>query len=314
MSLTKGGWRLWLAAGVGVGLAALAACSTSRSPLAAVEGYARAVYARDYASAYDYLSADDQAVISKDAYVAQYETFEGAQLEIAKRLAARIEFQNPQVMQTGNSATVTVHVRAPDGNAPPVAEILDEASKEGADTSALRTKLDELLRPGQVPFLEGDQTFELRRAWGRWGVYLHLGEAALINFTAGVQAGLPWEFEPLQASARLLPGDTVRAQFRIKNLSDQTLTGKADEDTVPEALADHLYFYQCFCMFRLTLAPGEEQTLTVVVALTEPLPAGQQELEVHYDFYPLEAFPESEEEMHETEGTEGTQGNVGTSP
>ena len=58
-------------------------------------------------------------------------------------------------------------------------------------------------------------------------------------------------------------------------------------------------------MFQLTLAPGEEQTLTLVIALTEPLPADQKELEVHYGFYPIEAFPETGGEMHE-EGTQGT--------
>jgi hypothetical protein len=273
--------------------------------LAAVEGYAQAVYARDYAAAYDYLSADDRAAISKEAYVAQYDSFEGAQLEVARRLAALIEFQKPQVTEAGESATVTAHVRAPDGNAPAVAEILDQASAEGAEVAALNAKVDDLLRSGQLPFLEGVQTFELRReasplghrTSGRWGVDLRLREAVLVSFTAGVQAGLPWEFEPLQPSARLLLGDLVQVQYRVKNLSNQTLTGKADEDTLPEALADHLHFLQCFCMLQLTLDPGEEQTLTIAVALTEPLPVGNNELDVHYDFYPLEAFPKSEEDL-----------------
>jgi hypothetical protein len=190
-------------------------------------------------------------------------------------------------------------VRVPDGNAPAVAEILDEAGKEGADIAAPRAKLDELINSGQLPFLEGDQTFELQRAREGWGVSLRLGEAARVTFTAGVQAGLPWKFEPLQTSARLLPGDLVQAHYRVKNLSDQTLTGKAAEATFPEALADHLYFLQCFCMLQLTLDPGEEQLLTVAVVLKEPLPAGRQELEVRYDFYLIEAFPEDEgEHMH----------------
>lgn len=289
-------YALGLTAGVALGLIGLAACA-ARSPLAAVKGYAQAVYARDYASAYDYLSADDRAAFSKEAYVAQYDSFVGAQLEVARRLAALIEFQNPQVTESGAAATVTAHVRAPDGNAPAVAEILDQASAEGAEVAALRAKVDDLLRSGQLPFLEGEQTFELRRASGRWGVDLRLREAVLVSFTAGVQAGLPWEFEPVQSSARLLLGDLVQVQYRVKNLSNQTLTGKADEDTLPEAFADHLHFLQCFCMLQLTLDPGEEQTLTIAVTLTEPLPVGNNELDVHYDFYPLDAFPESEEEI-----------------
>ncbi len=282
---------------IGLSLILLVACS-SASPQQSVESYARAVYAREYASAYDFLSVEDQAALAKDAYVAQYESFTGAQLEVTRHLAALIEFQNPQVIENGEAATMTVQVRAPNGNAPDIATIFDEARQTNADSAALRAKVDELLRSGELPFIEGEQTFELRRASGQWGVHLRLSEAALVKFTASVQAGLPWSFEPLQTSARLVPGDTVRVQYRVKNLSDQTLTGKADEGTFPDSLADHLYFYQCFCMFQLTLAPGEEQTLAAVVILRQPLPAGQNELEVRYDFYPMDAFPESEGEGH----------------
>ncbi|MGQ0601097.1 MAG: cytochrome c oxidase assembly protein [Anaerolineales bacterium] len=282
---------------IGLSLILLVACA-SASPQQAVESHARAIYARDYASAYDFLSADDRAAFAKDAYVAQYESFTGAQLEVARHLAALIEFQNPQIIENGEVATVTVQVRAPNGNAPAIAEVLTAADQDGAEVAALRAKVDELLRSGELPFIEGEQTFELRRASGRWGVHLRLSEAALIRFTASVQAGLPWSFEPLQTSARLVPGDTVRVQYRVKNLSDHTLTGKADEGTFPDSLADHLYFYQCFCMFQLTLAPGEEQTLAAVVILRQPLPAGQNELEVRYDFYPIDAFPQSEGDGH----------------
>jgi len=287
-----------------------------RQPLSAGNrgGYARAVYARDYPSAYDYLSADDWKAVSREAFVAQYGSFEGVQLAVSRHLAGIIEFQNPQVAEVGDSATITFHVRVPDGNAPAVAAILDQASADGADTASLGAEVDALLRSGELLFLEGDQTFELKRTSGRWGVDLRLREAALVTLTAGVQAGLPWKFEPLQTSARLLPGDRILAQYRVKNLSNQTLTGKADEDTFPETLADKLYFYQCFCMIQLTLAPGEEQTLSVVVALTEPLATDQKELQVHYDFYPIEAFPDSEEGMHESKGTQGTEGTAGTPP
>ena len=308
---SESSFKVW--PGLLIGLTILVACST-RTPLATVEAYARAVYARDYPSAYDYLSADDREAVSRKAYVAQYDSFEGAQLSIGRHLAGLIEFQNPQVAETGNEATVTFHVRAPDGNAPAVAAILDQAAAERADAAALKAEVDDLLASGELPFLEGNQSFEMKRSSGRWGVDLRLGEAALVTFSAGVQAGLPWKFEPLQSSARMLPGDRVLAQYRVKNLSNQTLTGKADEDTFPETLADKLYFYQCFCMIQLTLAPGEEQTLSVVVALTEPLATDQKELQVHYDFYPIEAFPDSEEGMHAGKGTQGTEGTAGTPP
>ena len=278
--------------GILVGLITLAACA-STSPIGAVEAYARAVYARDYGPAYDYLSAADRAALSEEAFVAQYENFDGAQLQIAQQLAGLIEFKNPQVVEDGDTALLTAHVRAPDGNAATLAQILHEAGRPDADTATLRAQLNELVQSGQLPFIEVDQSFELRRDAGRWTIYLAYDQAALVNFTADVQAGLLWEFEPLQGSARLLPGDSVRAEFRIKNISHQTLSAKAKVATLPTALADHVYFYQCFCMLQTTLAPGEEQIMSVVIGLVKPLDAGQNELEVHYDFYPLDAFPQS---------------------
>jgi hypothetical protein len=269
----------------------LSSCAGA-APLDVVEDYARAVYARDYAPAYDTLSAADRAALSKEAFVAQYENYDGARLDLARRLAALIEFQNPQVIESGDSATVTAHVRAPDGNAAAVAQILHDAGQPRADVAQLRAEFDDLVQSGQLPFIEVDQTFELRRDAGRWAVYLSYDKAAQINFTADVKAGLPWEFEPLQPSARLLPGDAVRAEFRIRNISDQKVSAKAKVQTLPLELSDRLYFYQCFCLLQTTLDPGEEQIMSVVVGLVEPLDAGQNELEVHYDFYPLDAFPE----------------------
>lgn len=272
-------------------LAILSACAGS-APLDVVEDYARAVYARDYAPAYEYLSAADRAALSKEAFVAQYENFDGAKLDIAQRLAALIEFQNPQLTETGDTAMLTAHVRAPDGNAAAVAQILHDAGQPDADVAQLRSKFDDLVQTGQLPFVEVDQTFELRRDAGHWAVYLSYDKAAQINFTADVKAGLPWEFAPLQPSARLLPGDSVRAEFRIKNISDRAVSAKAQVRTLPLELSDHLFFYQCFCLLQTTLDPGEEQIMSVVVGLVEPLADGQNELEVHYDFYPLDAFPE----------------------
>jgi hypothetical protein len=151
-----------LAWALGLGVVALAACS-GRTPQAAAEAYARAAYARDYGTAYDYLSADDQAVVSPAEYAGQYEVFEGVRLEVAQHLAALIEFQNPRVVEVGQTATLTVHMRAPDGNAAVLATILEHAARPGADAGALRAQVDELERLGQL--LEAAGGWRLAWAW-----------------------------------------------------------------------------------------------------------------------------------------------------
>ena len=61
--------------------------SESNRPLATVDGYLRAIYARDFAQAYDYLSSADRQVRTRQNFVNSQGAYSGFTLEVARRLA-----------------------------------------------------------------------------------------------------------------------------------------------------------------------------------------------------------------------------------
>jgi hypothetical protein len=254
------------------------------------------VWARDFAAAYDLLSAEDQAQQAEDSYVAQHDPFDGSALALLRHMAGHIEFSGVQVELAGDAATVTMHVRVPDGNDADVSQILyarpNDSPLSEAEVSEQRARLDTLWANGQIDVLEGDYEMALKRQAGRWGVAIGLANAVRVRLSGGVQAGLPWEFGPLVDEVLLFPGQMATVTYRARNLADHAVSGKATEVTLPAEQAGALFFAQCFCLLQETLQPGQEATMVAVLRLDRPLPAGA-ELSVHYDFYPAEAFPPS---------------------
>jgi len=296
-----------LAIGVGTGgiLAARQWGLGSLPPGDVALAYARAVYARDYAAAWAFISSTDKQYKTREQYLAENESFTGAEQDLADTLASWIQFTETNVKIEGDRATVTAHVKAPNGNQPEVYEILKAADGEGeltnAERQALFERLQSLYAIGQIEILEGDQIFLLTRQpsrnlpllhRGNWQMVMEWAGAIVVKLTAEVSPDLPWDFYPLQPEVRTLPGETVRAMYRVINRTDQTITGKAKHFLLPEEFEEYFTSIQCFCMIQQTLKAGESQDMTLLFRIDYDVPAEVRELENRYVYYPLESFPE----------------------
>lgn len=284
--------------------------SEMSTPPAVVKQYIARVYARDYARAYELISKKDQAVKPRENYLRENDPFSGFILELARRLASHIEYEAIQVEQQGDHVTVTVEGRVPDGNAAAVRQILyadPRAFKEWgeelpeAERQASLQKLDRLRKRGQLPMFEVEQTFELVKEQGSWRLFENWRSAVRVHLSGEVKAGLPWEFEPAQQVVRVKPGETARTVYRAKNLSDQVVTAKARHIDKPEESARFMEVVQCFCLIQETLKPGEEKELPLAFRVAWGIPDGVTDLYVHYEFYPIESFPEDESTQEEHE-------------
>lgn len=292
-----------VAAGVlAAGLVGLVSRSEARlGPEAVVRQYVASVYAHDYGRAYEFISEADQAVKSRPEYLRENSPFTGFTLQAARQLASYIEFQEAQTEQQGDRATVTMKFVVPDGNAEVVKEILfpnpaprvsegDELSE--SERSALLEKLDRLHKNGQIPTFEGEQTFELKQEQGRWRIVENWAEAVRVHFSAEVKDGLPWEFEPVQEVVLAKPGETLQTAYRAKNMTEQFVTAKARHIDSPEEYVDFLEIIQCFCFIQQTLKPGEEAEMPLVFRVEWDVPNEVKDFYVHYEYYPIESFPE----------------------
>jgi cytochrome c oxidase assembly protein subunit 11 len=72
-----------------------------------------------------------------------------------------------------------------------------------------------------------------------------------------VASGLPWSFEPVEREVILRVGENRLAFYRVKNLSNETLTGTATFNVTPAEAGAHFMKVHCFCFEEQTLKPGE---------------------------------------------------------
>jgi hypothetical protein len=260
---------------------------------AVIKDYIKAIYSRNYSKAYELTSTSDRQFKTLEDYVRENGPFTGLTLELAEKLASFITYKDIKTEIQGDRAKVTVNLSLPDGNAPEVEGILvEEERPKGASREELLEKLEALQKSGKIPLVEGEQSLELIRENKDWRVFLNWGSGVRVTFKGVVKNNLPWSFEPVQKLVLIQPGETLQNVYRVKNLSDKPVTGKALHGIEPRSQGSYLRIIQCFCFLEETLQPGEEKELPLTFQLSWDTPKEVKELEVTYEFYPLEFFEE----------------------
>jgi hypothetical protein len=144
--------------------------------LTVLQSYMAAVYARDYATAYQWISAADRRVKSLAHYEQDNQPFTGASLVLAQRLAREMVIREAVVERQGDRATVRTTLSLPDGNAEDVSRLLlapggfEEAPRN--ELEERMAKLEALIASGQLPRLEVEDTWTLVRDPSGWRILL----------------------------------------------------------------------------------------------------------------------------------------------
>ncbi len=288
-SMTSG-FRCAAASALLLLLSATSALATG--PEQAVEAYLRAIYARDFPTAYRMLSPDERKPEAE--YLAQNPSLTGWALDFSRYLASLIEFKDVKVESDGTVAVVAFAANLPDANAATVRDLtasFDEAVLARQSDDAIRERqrrLADLATSGSLPVLASPrEEWKLVRAAGEWRVRLDEVDAVTVRFEGVAMGGLPWEFEPLHRELRVAPGETLQVTYRIKNLANRPITAKARHVLTPEA-TDYLELVACFCFLEQTLEPEQEIQLPVTFRVSYEVPDTITELGVRYEFYPVE--------------------------
>ena len=272
----------------------------SSQPQYTLQQYLTAVYARDYNTAYQWISAEDREVKSREQYLRENPSFSGPALRLVRSLAGRMEINDMRSADHGDKTTLRFNLKLPDASDPSLQEIfldfdLDRINRLSAEESrAIEQQLKTLAKVNKLPMLEGEEQWELVKEADGWRVFLNWAGATRILFEAKVMEGLPWRFEPVPDEVLAKPGETLHAVYRAKNLSDKPITAKARHINEPKELASkYLEIVQCFCFIQQTLAPGEEKEFPLVFRVNWNAPEELKEFRVSYEFYPIDKFPEN---------------------
>ena len=274
--------------------AAAPAWSVERTPEETVCQYVQAVYSRNYAKAYSLISEDDKQYTPQEEYVELHVAFQGPALELATQLASYIRFENIRTELHGERATVAFDVTLPNGNDPTLRKLLMDFDEAGLQAlpEAEQERIAEILatahQRGELPVIVGEERFELVKEADEWKVFLNWAGTVLVRFTGEVKGELPWDFEPIVAEVRAMPGEILRATFRARNRADTPVSGKARRVVLPAE--EHLEVIQCFCFIKQTLDAGEEMTLPLLFRVNGDIPSDVETIDVRYEFYPLDQF------------------------
>lgn len=84
-----------------------------------------------------------------------------------------------------------------------------------------------------------------------------------IRLDASLEAGMPWEFEPVQRQMTLRFGETVVAFYRARNPTDETVAGTASFNVYPYSAGAYFNKIECFCFEKQILEPGQEVEMPV---------------------------------------------------
>jgi cytochrome c oxidase assembly protein subunit 11 len=104
-------------------------------------------------------------------------------------------------------------------------------------------------------------------------------------------SGLPWQFEALDRSVRLHPGELATVRYRVVNTLNRPVVANAVMNTSPTRAAQYIEKQECFCFSVQRLAAGEAREMPVVFRVKSSAPRDLETISLSYTFF--EVLPQS---------------------
>lgn len=106
-----------------------------------------------------------------------------------------------------------------------------------------------------------------------------------VQFTASNNAGMAWEFRPMQHQVTLHPGELVEVKFYARNPTGERMIAQAVPSVVPFKSADYLHKTECFCFTQQILEAGEEVEMPLLFFIDRDVPADVSKMTLSYTLF-----------------------------
>lgn len=125
-----------------------------------------------------------------------------------------------------------------------------------------------------------------------------LDQTITVRFDANTDAGMPWDFKPVEREMTLRIGETGLAFYEAYNPTDKVIAGTAAYNVSPDIAGAYFTKIQCFCFSEQVLQPGERVLMPVTFyvdpEITRDVNTEQvQHITLSYTFYQTE-LPEAQ--------------------
>jgi hypothetical protein len=259
-----------------------------RDPAAVIQGYVRAIYARDFINAYHYISSADQKFRDVNRYAQQRGAFMGSALEIMRKLASFIEVKPIQKQIAPNRIQAVAKLGIPEPNKlSPLLLNLDLRrlnSLESRDVSQIIETLDQKKRDGSFEMIEIEEKLELVKEGNEWRIFLNWAVGVKIPFRLVLANAADLEVALSKSEVVVYPGDLFEIELKIKNRSKQPLVARIGHLIEPRDVTNFIDFVECGFLLPVRLPPENEQVYSARYLLKDNLPEGVHLLGLTYDF------------------------------
>ncbi len=125
-----------------------------------------------------------------------------------------------------------------------------------------------------------------------------LDQTITVRFDASLEAGMPWDFKPVERQMTLKIGETGLAFFEARNPTDRVVAGTASYNVFPYSAGGYFSKIDCFCFEMQVLQPGETVQMPVSFFVDPAIaddPEGKyvSEITLSYTFHETE-LPEEQ--------------------
>jgi hypothetical protein len=253
-----------------------------------IDAYLRSAYARDFKSAYRFISSRDRQLKPERVYAREKGSFDGFPLQVTRKLAEFIEIRPLESVTEGEQARVKLNVKYP--NAGSLAELLldwDEDRLNALPSSRRRqilAALDRMKRTGQIKTIEGEEEFTLLKEGASWRVFLDWAAGVRVSYSAVVPESNVLEAVPVNEATTIRPNELFTIAYRVKNLTGETISTQIIHRIEPSELTEHLDIVECALLIPVQLKPGEESEFSSTYLVHGDLPESAKQLDVTYDF------------------------------
>jgi hypothetical protein len=259
-----------------------------RDPTRVIEGYVRAVYARDYTEAYRYISSADQRIRDVNRYAQQRGAFMGSALEIMRKLASFIEIKPTQKQIAPYRIQAVTKLGIPEPNKlSPLLLNLDLRRLNSLDSvhlSQIIETLDKKKRDGSFEMIEVEEKLELIKEGDEWRVFLNWAAGVKIPFKLLLANAADLDVALSKSEVVVYPGDLFEIELKIKNRSAQPVVARIGHLVEPRDVTNFLDFVECGFLLPVTLQPGKEHEFPARYLLRDNIPDGVRQLSLTYDF------------------------------
>jgi hypothetical protein len=252
------------------------------------ENYVKALYSRDFASSYRWLSARDRDAKSQATYVKEQGSFTGFTFQLANKLASFVEVTAAEPIVSGDRATLSVSLKLPDAEklAPLVLHWQEDKlnALSSAEQNALLTTIAERKRQAEIPFTQARENFDLVKENNQWKIFLNWQSGVKVEVKMKLPDGTALEVTPVNSQIVFQPGEPFTIALKLKNKSNRELRARLVHNVEPKSLEKYLGVGDCgnFVPFRLAAGKQDENRSTFLVWTN--LPAEIKRFTMIYEF------------------------------